>query len=347
MFIDFIWSDFKSMKKICTWVAVLFVCFMFVSCGGNAASDYSKSANWLSAPSSADKNTDVFYLYPSAYSKLSDSDPNICRIDNPDMIRKAKLAFGKQATTFETTGNIFAPYYRQADAVYSLTLPAEEHDKVMGGIPAEDAIAAFDYYIKNYNGGRPYILAGHSQGSNVLLYLLSDYMKENPEVYSRMIAAYVIGYSVTDEYLAQNPHLKFARGRDDTGVIISYNTQAPAIEGTNPVVLPSAHVINPITWTTNETLANAGQNAGSIKINPDGSVATNPDGTYKLIKNFADAKIDQSSGVLICSTADVDTLAPGKNGVGRGIFHNYDYPFYYFDIGLNAQERTQTFFSKQ
>jgi hypothetical protein len=29
-------------------------------------------------------------------------------------------------------------------------------------------------------------------------------MKANPAVYERMIAAYVVGYSVTDAYLAKN-----------------------------------------------------------------------------------------------------------------------------------------------
>ena len=144
-----------------------------------------------------------------------------------------------QATAFETFANIYAPYYRQVDARYSLSQPLAEQDKIIGGIPYSDARAAFDYYIKNCNGNRPFILAGHSQGSNVLIYLLSDYMKENPKVYARMIAAYIIGYSVTDSYLARNPHLKFAAGPDDTGVIISYNTEGPVASMASPVVLPA------------------------------------------------------------------------------------------------------------
>ena len=54
-------------------------------------------------------------------------------------------------------------------------------------------------------------------------------MKDHPEVYSRMIAAYVIGNPVTQASLDNNPHLKFATGPDDTGVIISYNTEAPNV----------------------------------------------------------------------------------------------------------------------
>ena len=129
------------------------------------------------------------------------------------MLQNSKLAFSFQASAFEPVGNLYAPYYRQADAAYTLTLPLAEQAKVVGGIPATDGLAAFDYYIQNFNQGRPFILAGHSQGSNVLLYLLGDYLKAHPEVQARMIAAYVIGYSITPEYLAKNPHLKFARGR--------------------------------------------------------------------------------------------------------------------------------------
>ena len=96
-------------------------------------------------------------------------------------------------------------------------------------------------------------------------FLLSEYMKTHPEVYSRMIAAYSIGYSITKDFLAKNPHLKFAEGPADTGVIISYNTEAPTIEGTSLLVLPGAIAINPITWTREEIPATVEQNLGSTQ----------------------------------------------------------------------------------
>lgn len=312
-----------------------------VSYGGDAVTQidtptYSKSEYWLSLPSSAEKNVDVFYLYPTAWQKVDKDEPNICGIDNPSMVKGSKAAFERQATAFETTGNIYAPYYRQADAVYSLSLPLEEQKKVIGGIPKSDVFAAFDYYIKNYNKGRPFILAGHSQGSNILLYLLSEYMKENPRVYDRMIAAYVIGYSVTDEYLAENPHLKFAEGPDDTGVIISYNTEAPEVKGNNPVLLPGAVAINPITWTKDEKLATAAESLGSLLYNAEGNLVT--------VKNYADARVNKEKGVVICSTAEVEKLSPGNQLLERGVYHSYDYPFYYYNIRENAAHRTKNFF---
>ena len=46
-------------------------------------------------------------------------------------------------------------------------------------------------------------------------------------------------------------YLKFAEGPDDTGGIISYNTQAPhVVPGVNPVLSGlTGLVISPITWT--------------------------------------------------------------------------------------------------
>ena len=145
----------------------------------------------------------------------------------------------------------------------------EKQDPIVGGEPTTDALSAFDYYIKHLNNGRPFILAGHSQGSNIMINLMADYMKKNPEVYKRMIAAYVPGYSITPQYLQQNSELKFAENADDTQVIVSYNTVAPTTTMPDPVVLPGAMVINPITWTRSETTATASQNLGSISLDSE------------------------------------------------------------------------------
>jgi hypothetical protein len=306
------------------------------------ATDYSQASHWLSLPAVI-KPVDVFYLYPTSWQKINQTDSSICEIDNPLMLKYSKLAFARQATAFETVGNVYAPYYRQLDVASRKTMTNDEQEKVVAGIPTSDAVAAFDYYIKHYNNGRPFILAGHSLGSNVLTYLLSGYLKENPEVYSRMIAAYVIGYSVTSEYLANNPHLKFAEGADDTGVIVSYNTEAPDVAiGTNAVVLPGGIAINPITWTREETLATADKSLGSLTLNKDGSVAS---GLITPVMNYADAQVDKVKGVVICSTVDEDKLSPGGTYV-RGVYHSFDYPFYYYNIRANAETRVKKFINK-
>ncbi len=342
----------------CTMLAVMLVVVMGLSgCGGKQATntttpsagsestatvtptDYSQPEHWLAVPSSPDKQVDVFYIYPTAYSKEASSDPNFCAVDNPQMMKGAQAAFSRQATAFEPSANIYAPYYRQVDATYQLALPAAQQEQNIQQEPLVDVTAAFEYYLQNYNHGRPFILAAHSQGSAVLRDLLSGYMKAHPDVYKRMIAAYVVGQSITAEYLAQNPHLKFATGPDDTGVIVSWNTEAPVVDGTNPVTMPNGIAINPITWTTGEEAATAAQSLGAIQLDPQtGRPELDANGQIKRVMGVADARVDKKRGVVICSTVD-----PAKYAFGfpEGVYHSFDYPFYFFDIRANAANRIE------
>jgi len=310
--------------------------------------DYSNSANWLALPSAkaAKKKVDVFFLYPTVYQQSSSSAPMVCAINNPQMQSGAKAAFSRTATAFAPMANIYAPYYQQA-AIQVLTLPLDQQQSIVGGMPTSDAIAAFDYFIKHYNNGRPFILAGHSQGSNIMINLMAQYMKKNPDVYKRMIASYVPGYSITPQYLAQNKELKFATGANDTGVIVSYNTTSPAPQMADPVVLPGAMVINPITWTRSEVPATATQNLGGIAVGSNGYAVLDTQGNPQKVLNYADAQINTAKGTLICSTANPNTLDPGNSLVAAGIYHNYDYPFYYFDIRANAANRIARYLSKK
>ena len=328
-------------------ISLVFVSTFFCSCKKDdalppvaVATDYSQVAHWLSIPTTV-KAVDVFYLYPTCWQKVDSTKPNICNIDNPSMLAGALPEFERQATAFETFANVFAPYYRQADANYTLSLPEDQREKVIGGIPTSDVVAAFEYYIQHYNQGRPFILAGHSQGSNILIHLLSGYMKDNPAVYQRMIAAYVIGYPVTSTYLAKNPHLKFANGPDDLGVIISYNTQAPSVVPPhNPVVSNIVGlVINPITWTTTETEATTAEGLGSIM--PDSATMI-----FQPVPQYADARVDLNKGVLLCTTADSNKLYKYTKSFGKGVYHSFDYPFYYFNLRANAQNRANKFLRK-
>ncbi|MEI7989867.1 MAG: DUF3089 domain-containing protein [Chloroflexota bacterium] len=334
-------------KKILVVLMALMMSIPLTACGNEITpTDYSKPEHWMNLPTAIDKPVDIFYLYPTSWQRASKDDPYYSTIDNPMMLKNAKLNFDKQATAFAPVGNIYAPYYRQDDAGYTLSLSVADQAKVVGGIPKTDSIAAFDYYINHYNNGRPFILAGHSQGSILLGLLLSEYMKANPKVYARMIAAYVIGASITAPYLADNPHLKFAEGPDDTGVIISYNTEAPTISAPNPMILPGALVINPISWTRTETVATADQNLGSIAVNSDGTVVFDKDGNIPPVKNLADARVDLAKGALITSTPDIDKFSASNGAVPKGIYHTSDYSFYYYNIRENAANRTKIYLSQ-
>lgn len=325
-------------------IAVLII-LTLAACGSDhsdpvlVATDYSQASHWLSLPVTTEA-VDVFYLYPTAWQR-SDNEPYICEIDNPSMLAGSASVFTRTASVFEPFANIYAPYYRQADAAYALTLPLPAREALIAAQPTLDAVAAFDYYIQHFNHGRPYILAGHSQGSNVLINLLSGYLKDHPAVYQRMIAAYLIGYPVTAQLMADHPHLNFAEGPDDTGVIISYNTQAPDVDPADNRVLSGlvGLVINPITWTRSETPANTSEGLGSIMPDPVTLI-------FEPVPQYADAQIDTAKGVLICTTADEDGLYELPQQGLRGVYHSFDYPFYYYNLRANAQDRVDKYFGK-
>ena len=70
-------------------------------------------------------------------------------------------------------------------------------------------------------------------------------------------------------------------------------------------------------------------------------------GNPQRVLNYADAKIDTAKGELICSTADPNTLAPGVAMVASGIYHTFDYPFYFFDLRANAEKRVARYLEKE
>ena len=299
--------------------------------------DYANADNWLSAEDTG-KDVDVVYFYPTTFSKVSDDAPDVADITDESMRSGAQRELKNQASVFIEDCNIYAPFYRQVNAAYALTLSDEEADDLLRYSASQDPSAALDYYFENYNNGKPFILAGHSQGSQILTMILSDYMKEHPEHYKNMIAAYVIGYSVTDKYLAANPHLKFAEGADDTGVIISYNTEGPANKDQhNAVVTDGAISINPINWKKDDTYASKEENLGSLNI--DGEIE----------KNLADAKIDLERGVVVCETADSAVYAIPEAAhalFGPESYHGYDYGLYYMNLRENAKVRIEAFKNK-
>jgi len=338
------------MQKAKRGISILVMCALMLSvfCGINqtveaatsvdeTVTDYSNPSNWLTKDTKEDKAVDIFYVYPTAYQKQSKEDPNYCTVDNVSMIKGANSAFNRQATAFLPVGNIYAPYYRQADAFYVLGLKPAEQDAAIDLIPAKDVKAAFYYYIDHYNNGRPFILAGHSQGSSVLLSLLTDLSNKRPEVYKRMVAAYAIGCSVTKDYLAkpENKQLKFATGPDDTGVIISYNTEGIRVTN-NPLVLPNALSINPITWTRTSRPATKEFNEGSIKLLTPAVCDMTP------IKGVASAQVDTKRGVVVC--ASVSSADYSTQGL-PGVYHTYDYPLYFYNIRANAMNRVNHYWA--
>ena len=310
------------------------------------APDYSKKECWCKLPEIS-KDVDTFYIYATEYimGSFAEGAPDFASLDNTEMLQGAEAEYNLHASAYVDSTNLFMPYYRQSGLKYAgeMARKTGTADAAFEGMPINDITAALNYYFENCNGGRPFIIAGHSQGSAMVLVLLRTYFKDHPEYYSRMVAAYPIGYSVTDEYLAANPHLKFATGETDTGVIIAWNTEGPKNLETNAhnlVVLPNTRSINPLNWKLDETYAPASMNLGSLMANVE-------TGEPEIKDVGADAQINLARGVVITNAKgepmDEETAKAAAEFFGPDGRHNEDYLFFYNNIKDNVAKRVAAF----
>ena len=301
--------------------------------------DYSDKNNWMRQPEIT-KDVDVFYVYPTEYVDDTEGAPTYADINEKTMREPAQETYQMQATAYEESANVFAPYYRQANMAVVSRMSLKELTAALDSIPKRDVFAALDYYFEHLNGGRPFILAGHSQGSAMQRLVLAEYMKAHPDYLKRMIAAYVIGFSITEDYLKANPHLKFAERADDTGVIVSWNTEGAANEGKdNLVVLPGAISINPLNWKRDATYASAEENLG-------GYIYNEKTEQLEVVPHAADAQLNLKRGVVVTTTKAVAPVSY-TTVFGPASYHESDYSLYYNNIKANVAARIAAYNEKK
>ena len=304
------------------------------------ATDYSKKDSWLKMPEIT-KDFDAFYIYSTVYveSSFEEGAPDYATLDNPEMIGGALGEYVTNASVFEESCNVFVPWYRQSGMRFAAETSKKygNIDRALAGLSYSDIEAALDYFFENCNEGRPFIIAGHSQGSAMVRYVLKNYFKKHQDYYQRMVAAYAIGYSITKDDLAKYPYLKFAEGESDTGVIISWHTEGPQnVEenAKNVVVLPGGISINPLNWMRDETYAAASENKGSLRLNEE----TNE---YEIQNLDIDAQVNLARGVVVTTT----TIKPSADPkfFGPASYHEDDYPFFYNNIKENVAKRIESY----
>lgn len=144
--------------------------------------------------------------------------------------------------------NFYSPFYRQVtmETYLDSALIASRFPTAM-----DDVRAAFKYYVDELSGGRPFVLAGFSQGAEALVELL----KEMPDsLQPRLVAAYVLGWKITADDVAASA-IRPAERADDFGVTICYNS-VDAPSSASPLVSAGNTVaINPVNWCTDATPA--------------------------------------------------------------------------------------------
>ena len=134
------------------------------------------------------------------------------------------------------------------------------------------------------------------------------------KVNSLLVACYAIGWRITGEELEEYPHLRFAAGEDDTGVIIAFNSEAEDV--TDSLMIPAGTrtlAINPLNWETDGTPAGKEENLGACFTDYSGEIITE-------IPQLTGAYIDPERGALKVPDVSPDDYPPGLDIFSEGVY---------------------------
>ena len=264
----------------------------------------------------------MFFVHPTTYlgragwnGRLASSSLN--HLTEVSTIRR-------QASVFNNVARIYAPRYRQA-TLYSFFDEQTTSGPQAIALAYADVKAAFQYYLAHYNQGRPFLLAGHSQGTRHLTQLLREVVEPDPHLRRQLVAAYLIGFHVPEDVV---PTIRPCEDSIQTGCYVAWNT---VDWGQEFAPYQRSVAVNPLTWTRDTTTAPARLNLGGV-----------PYGFNKIDSAVVDAKVHH--GLLWIHPPKPlgypRFLLPGRPEL-RHSFHLDDYALFYLNIRQNAAARVR------
>lgn len=281
------------------------------------------------------KQADLFIVCPTV-SMGSDGSTNMDLTDEDDRASFVG-ALNMELGIYDEYCTVYAPFYRQA-TLSTYTADAEVSDAALE-LAYEDVRAAFEYYLERNPDG-PIVLAGFSQGADMVIRLIKDYF-DDEELQGRLVAAYAIGWRLTQEECDEYPWLQAAQGEDDTGVVITFSSEAESV--TDSLIVPEGTTtlsINPLSWTTTSEVASADLNLGACFTNYDGEIT-------EEIAGLCGAYIDPERGTLKVTGIDAADYPSGLDIFAEGVYHLYDYQFFYRNLQENVGVRLAAYLAAQ
>jgi hypothetical protein len=307
--------------------------------------DYSLDKNWCALPGKKDMAdsvpnksvkdeqataaVDVFFIHPTLFLDIPQNEFKWNADVNDEKMNKSvdESSILNQASVFNSSCKIFAPRYRQAHISSFFT-----QDKKSGAaalqLAYDDCKIAFYYYLKHYNNGRPFIIAGHSQGTQHAGKLIKEEI-EGTTLMKQFVTAYLVGMPVPENYFKEINVCK------NPGAIICFNSWCTYAVNYYPPNYESAGYknslcVNPLSWTTDDKEVGREYNLGGItwKFN-------------KVVKKINNAKVN--NGILWIQEPRV----AGRMFINLKNYHVADYNLFWFNIRKNINEQVDNYLSQK
>jgi hypothetical protein len=312
------------------------------------APDYANPYSWAALPwridfadfapegeqdNQAEAEVDVFFLNPTTF--LFDEGWNSPYDHAVATARIDQGVLKHQASVFNGSCRIFAPRYRQATLAAFLP-QSKANARPTLDLAYDDVRRAFEYYIEEYNQGRPFILASHSQGTRHLIELLGDVVAKHP-ARERLVAAYPIGFPLPlSKYDSEYQGLEPCRAADDVGCVVSWGILGEG--GPFPPGRPkNLQCTNPLSWQPDGKRVPAEANLGSLV----GARLHEPLPAPVVGVIGAQCR----DGVLWADVPEGSYFYERRRPPNN--YHNQDYSLFYMDLRKNVRVRTEAFLERE
>lgn len=241
---------------------------------------------------------DVFYIPSTWEFDWTTNDGRICHYADPSIQKHhddVEIEMKGVADYMAEGNNFYSPHYRHITLDSWATLNEDIINRRYDDVSFVDVRNAFEHNMGK-NNGRPFILAGFSQGGKSVVELLKIL---TPQQREKLVAAYVMGYKVTPDDVAAAPWIKPALRADDTGVTICYNSVSD-VKYVKPIVsAPNEMCINPVNWRIDSTPAT---------LNDTITVTLSPEYKVLVVDGYDGSQLPEILGIL--NTGDYHGAEP-------------------------------------
>jgi hypothetical protein len=203
-----------------------------------------------------DAKVDCFYVYDTV-NPSSEAGNTEVLVPHPDSVIRAVFRNGAH---YRGVCRMFAPLYHQMSngTYYQFVFSWEPTEYFQRAY--DDVVEAFEYYIRNHNDGRDFVLVGNGQGSHIFKRLLQDKVDNDEALRGHLLSAVLLnnggavqvpeGERVGGSFV----NIPLCTSVTETGCVIAFDAVAngpgsiPSLQA-GPVEPPMARVcVNPASF---------------------------------------------------------------------------------------------------
>jgi hypothetical protein len=188
-----------------------------------------------------DAEVDCFYVYHTVNWSPEPGNTEIL-VPHPEGVIGTVF---RDAAHYRGVCRVFAPLYHQMSLGTYTAFGSEWDNTEFFEKAYDDIVDAFEYYMRNHNEGRDFVLIGHSQGSHILTKMLQDKFDDDEVLREQLVSAVLMGptnyMQVLDGEIIGGSleNIPLCRSASETGCIIAFDANPAGVETSYNDLVPA------------------------------------------------------------------------------------------------------------